>query len=126
MLDDITKSFYQNICRGLFEKDKLLYSFLNTTSIERQKGTITVDEWNFFLRGSPTDFKDKENKASDILSDEKWYSLWGLEETCPNFKDITASLSDPADQPTWKEYMDSETPERCNLPAIYEDRLTNY
>lgn len=30
LVNDITKSFYLSICRGLFERDKLLYSFLNT------------------------------------------------------------------------------------------------
>jgi dynein heavy chain len=126
LIEDVTKAFYQAICRGLFEKDKLLYSFLNTSSIQRRSGAITGTEWNAFLRGSTTDFKDKENKAKDILADEKWQALWGLEECCPAFKDITASCADPADQPTWREYMASENPEKCNLPAIYEDRLNNF
>lgn len=56
LIKDITESFFINICRGLFEKDKLLYSFLNLSSIVRRAGNINVDEWNFFLRGSATDF----------------------------------------------------------------------
>ncbi len=36
LIKDLTWSFYCNICRGLFEKDKLLYSFLNTTAIMRR------------------------------------------------------------------------------------------
>ena len=65
LISDITKAFYVSICRGLFEKDKLLYSFLNTSSIQRRADQISAAEWSFFLRGSPTDFKDKENKASE-------------------------------------------------------------
>jgi dynein heavy chain len=55
-----------NICRGLFEKDKLLYAFLNLSSILRRAGTINIDEWNFYLRGSPTDFSAYPNDIDYI------------------------------------------------------------
>jgi dynein heavy chain len=57
LIEDETRAFYLSICRGLFERDKLLYSFLNASSIMRTRKQINIDEWNFFLRGSPTDFK---------------------------------------------------------------------
>jgi dynein heavy chain len=60
LINDITRAFYFSICRGLFEKDKLLYSFLNATSILRRNGDIDLDEWNFFLRGSLTDYSKIE------------------------------------------------------------------
>lgn len=28
LIDSITKNIFQNVCRGLFEKDKLIFSFL--------------------------------------------------------------------------------------------------
>ena len=36
LIDDMTRSFYLAICRGLFERDKILYSFLNTAQILRR------------------------------------------------------------------------------------------
>ena len=94
LLEDVTSSFYTNICRGLFEKDKLLYSFLNTVNILRNAGKIDSDEWNFFLRGSPTDFSSMPNPEStkDWISDEIWKALLGAEEAHLNFKDITKSF----------------------------------
>jgi len=52
LIEDITLSFYLNICRGLFEKDKLLYSFLIATKIQLYDNIINPIEWEFFLRGS--------------------------------------------------------------------------
>ena len=40
LIEDLTKSFYLNICRGLFEKDKLLYSTLNAVQILRRANKI--------------------------------------------------------------------------------------
>lgn len=93
---DITESFFVNICRGLFEKDKLLYAFLNATSILRRAGSITVDEWNFFLRGSPTDFS-AYTKEIDYISNHTFYKIMGLEDTHYNFKDLALSFKNPVD-----------------------------
>lgn len=68
LLEDITESFFINICRGLFERDKLLFAFLNTTSIQRRSEDVSVSEWNFFLRGSATDFSSYDNDI-DYVSD---------------------------------------------------------
>lgn len=43
---------YNNICRGLFESHKLLYSFLICTSIMRNAKRIPEDCWKFLLRGA--------------------------------------------------------------------------
>lgn len=68
LIDDVTISTYTNICRGLFESDKLLFSFMNTSGILRRAGDINSNEWNFFLRGSTTDFRKVENKV-DFIDD---------------------------------------------------------
>jgi len=109
---DITESFYTNICRGLFEKDKLLYSFLNAANILRKAdgdNAISFDEWSFFLRGSMTDFSNRENKI-DYIDDKIFRGILGLEETHPNFKDLSKSLADVGDQLSWKAIVTSEEP----------------
>lgn len=68
---DITLNFYTSICRGLFEKDKLMYSFLNTSSILRKAGLIDMSEWQFFLRGSQNTYEDRPNKC-DFITDKIW------------------------------------------------------
>lgn len=59
LVEDFTKFIYLNICRGLFEDHKLLFSFLIAVQILRNnvhskflgKTSITPMEWLFFLRG---------------------------------------------------------------------------
>lgn len=93
LISDVTESFFINICRGLFEKDKLLYAFLNASSILRRSESINVDEWNFYLRGSATDFSSYD-KDIDYVSSAVFYKLLGLEETHVNFKDLVISFKD--------------------------------
>ena len=51
ILNYMTLIIYQNICRGLFEKDKLLFSSSICFQILRQAGEIHDAEWSLFLRG---------------------------------------------------------------------------
>jgi len=52
LIDVITRQIYTNISRGLFERDKLIYSFLITTSIMRQRDEIDPIAWSLLLRGA--------------------------------------------------------------------------
>ena len=52
LIGDITKSIYLNVCRGLFEKDKLLFAFLVASNISIQSNDISGEEWLNFLVGT--------------------------------------------------------------------------
>ena len=125
LLADVTASFYTNICRGLFEKDKLLYSFLNAASVLRRSGDIGPDEWNVYLRGSSADFSSFTNDI-DYISDGVYQKLLGLEDCHFSFKDITKSFKDPGDAETWKRLLAAEDPPSIPWPPLYEDRLSPF
>jgi len=53
---------YTNISRGLFEKDKIIYSFLITAGILRNAKKVDEGIWNILFRG-PTVFTANEQAA---------------------------------------------------------------
>jgi len=83
-MDQISKILYTNVARGLFEKDKIIYSFLITTSIKRRAKEIDEGVWNVLLRG-PTVFSQREqdqklpNPESEYISDLLWDTLCSVE-----------------------------------------------
>lgn len=49
---DITLSVYRNVSRGLFERHKLVFSFLLNMAIYLDAGLVRPEQWNFVLRGA--------------------------------------------------------------------------
>jgi dynein heavy chain len=50
--ENITKVVFLDVCRGLFESHKKLFSFLICTSIRRNSGEISPAAWNLLIRGA--------------------------------------------------------------------------
>lgn len=91
----------------------------------RRNGDIDIDEWNFYLRGSPNDYSHKE-KNVDYINEELFYRLCGLEEVHVNFKGLVASFEDTSDKVIWKSILSSEEPFNIPFPPVFEDRLTSF
>jgi dynein heavy chain len=51
LLDEITLAVYTNVSRGLFERHKLVFSFMLCASIFKQAGIINEAQWNFLVHG---------------------------------------------------------------------------
>jgi len=66
-----TLSLYQNVCRSLFERHKLLFSLLLCTKILFGDNKIDPDEWRFFLSGASGEIEPMQN-PTDWLDDLEW------------------------------------------------------
>merc|ERR1719453_15987 len=58
LIDYFTYSIYQSVCRGLFEKHKLLLSFSLCMKIMQGEGRLNGQETRFLLTGPTGDVKD--------------------------------------------------------------------
>jgi dynein heavy chain len=125
LLSDVTASFYTNICRGLFEADKLLYSFLNAAQILRRAGAISPQEWAIYLRGSTSDFS-KVPKDVDYVSEGTFTKILGLEEAHFAFKDLAKSFADAGDAVTWRKLLQAADPTRVKLPGGFDEGLSPF
>nr|CAB3238690.1 dynein heavy chain 6, axonemal-like [Phallusia mammillata] len=93
LLEETTFAIYRNVARGLFERHKLIFSFMVCVDIMRQKMLIKDAEWNYFLRGAAgIDKKQPPKPEADWLSEENWTKCVDLEEYLPCFHGLTEDL----------------------------------
>jgi dynein heavy chain, axonemal len=69
--DHFTLSLYDNVCRSLFEKDKLLFSFKLTVNILFGDKKMDAEELRFFLAGPSGEVKIAPNPTT-WLGDLEW------------------------------------------------------
>lgn len=72
LTDYFTYSLYCNVCRSLFEKDKLLFSFILCSNILKAKNELCQHEFMFFLTGGVGLENKIPNPDNSWLSDKSW------------------------------------------------------
>lgn len=82
-LEDLRKAFtyclYVNICRSLFEKDKLLYSLILVVNVMSKQGKISSPKWMFFLTGG-VGLENPHANPTKWLAAKSWDELCRLDE----------------------------------------------
>jgi dynein heavy chain len=111
-----TYSLYSNICRSLFEKDKLLFSFVLCATILKNNKEIPDDEFAFFLTGSlALGQEGPPNPNSDIINDRSWNELVSLSKL-PAFNGLCENF----DAVAWKPFIDKCYENSVFPPAPWE------
>ncbi|GFT27966.1 dynein heavy chain 7, axonemal, partial [Nephila pilipes] len=118
-----TYSLYCNICRSLFEKDKLLFSFILCCNLLISKKKLEKYEFKFFLTGGVGLENLIPNPASSWLLDKSWDEICRLSEF-KVFNDLKDEFISHPD--TWKITYDSKTPHDLSLPGKWETSTTHF
>ena len=119
--EDFTYLLYCNICRSLFVKDKLLFSFLLAVRIMAGDERINMTLFRFFLTGA---LKINEggppNPGPEWLKDTSWNDLMDLEQQ-DGFEGICADIA--GDVKAWEAYYESKLPHHEALPGQWAEKL---
>jgi len=115
-----TYSLYVNICRSLFERHKLLFSFLLTIKILQGDDLVDPLDWRFLISGMSMSGKPKvdlPNPDPEWITSSTWTEILTL-NTLPNFVDFALHFGSRTAK--WRQVFDSSAPEVAEFPAPYD------
>lgn len=117
-------SLYSNICRSLFEKDKLLLSFLLCVRIQEFKELVRNEDYRFLITGGlQMDEELPEKPIFDWITDKMWGEICRLSKL-EGFHTLIDSFNDQTED--WKKIYDSTEPHKVPLPPIIRDQMSNF
>ncbi|GFQ95725.1 dynein heavy chain 3, axonemal [Trichonephila clavata] len=111
--DHFTASIYRNVCRSLFEKDKLLFSFLLCIGILRGRGEINEEVWRFLLTGGVALENPYPNPCPEWLSDRAWSEIVRA-SNLPHLEGLKDCVQKNVSG--WKTVYDSLNPHEIEYP----------
>jgi dynein heavy chain len=109
-----TFSLFSNVCRSLFEKHKLLFSFLLTVRILMNDGLVDMNDWKFLLAGGAVGHKDTQNPAQSWLPAQSWMEVLSL-SNLDSFKDFEKTFVENLE--VFNMIFESNQPHREKLPS---------
>eukprot|EP00743_Colponemidia_sp_Colp-15_P006229 GILK01006701.1.p1 GENE.GILK01006701.1~~GILK01006701.1.p1 ORF type:complete len:1608 (-),score=254.94 GILK01006701.1:104-4669(-) len=122
--DAFVYNLYSAVCRSLFEKDKLLLSFLLCLTLSQTDGELDHELLTFLLTGSSglTTAAVSPNPSAKWLSQKSWSELvqlnrLGVFAESPNLLDTWSE-----NEKHWKLFHEDSNPQKAKLPTVWDNR----
>ena len=124
IIDTLTLEVWKYTGRGLYEKDKLLYTLLTALKIDLNKANIKPSEFQVLIKGGAAlDLNSVEPKSKKWILDMTWLNLVELSKLA-HFSQILRQISNN-DKP-WKQWFDTDAPEEEPFPEGYSNVLDTF
>lgn len=125
LCSNATFNVFTNVSRGLFEKHKLIFSFMICTQILKQQGFISEVEWSYFLRGGSLLRTTEIDKPTiPWLTEQMWNNVQDLSSTIIQFSFLTEHLITYADE--WNFLIESDNPYNEAIPGDSTGQLSDF
>ncbi|XP_070695267.1 dynein axonemal heavy chain 12 [Pempheris klunzingeri] len=122
LIEHFTYNLYCNVCRSLFERDKLLFSFLLCSCLLLAKEEIDYSDFMFLLTGGVGLQNTTPNPDPSWLQDKSWDEICRANELSGMQGIKEAFIKSPGD---FKPIYDSKEPCNTPLPTPWCDRLND-
>ncbi|XP_036361906.1 dynein heavy chain 5, axonemal-like [Octopus sinensis] len=124
IIEHFTFKIFSYTCRGLYERDKFLFTLLLTIKIAIASGAITPLEFDTFIKGGAAlDLNAVQPKPKKWISDMTWLNLVTL-SNLPQFGQILGQVS--RNDKAWKHWFDDNVPEEAQIPDGYTESLDSW
>lgn len=120
--ETFTYNLYSNVCRSLFDKDKLMFSFIMCSKMMYSTGEMDHDEYIFLITGGIA-VENPLKKPVEWLPDKGWDEICRINDlrVFAGFKDSFVSKIN-----LWKEVYDDLEPHNKQLPGEWSEKLSPF
>lgn len=120
--ETFTYNLYSNVCRSLFDKDKLMFSFIMCTKMMLANEEMNHDEYIFLITGGIAVENPLKNPV-EWLPVKSWDEICRLNDvhTYNGFKDNFVKDADK-----WQKVYDDMEPHNKPFPGSWDEKLTAF
>merc|ERR1719453_1832054 len=119
---ELFRSFIQllflMVCRSLFEKDKLLYSFMLCMKCQETDGELKLNETMALLTGIPGTSQEEKPEGSDWMTKVSWNRIVMLQQLGDVFDGFAGDFA--TNIAGWQAVFDSDNPKDVDWPNNFK------